>query len=235
MLEPTLIELVPIRAPEIMRHVTQWLRSTHPLCQTKRNARVLFVRLLGFGDSISYLHRPGLLSDLLDGHHRGLGSGNSTSMEHLKATLDIWRRRHHAMSRTHHNHYALTCPLQPEVLIDLSDSAYPLYAYTALHYRPLHGSGVLLGGDQGWLLLAAEDHNRDIAADVVSSVMVSMLASARADTEGTNGSLNPFVEIEINGTDSVQPAEVAQSTVVLDKTAQPKGLKAKASRIQPPA
>ncbi|CAA6674720.1 unnamed protein product [Spirodela intermedia] len=55
--------------------------------------------------------------------------------------LDI----HHAMSRAHHNHYASssllgrTCPSKPEVLIDLSDSAYPLYAYTALHYRPLHG------------------------------------------------------------------------------------------------
>ncbi|CAA7402152.1 unnamed protein product [Spirodela intermedia] len=64
--------------------------------------------------------------------------------------------RHHAMSRTHHNYYASiprresdrqsslfgrTCPWKPEVLIDLSDSAYPLYAYTALHYRPLHDSG----------------------------------------------------------------------------------------------
>ncbi|CAA7400192.1 unnamed protein product [Spirodela intermedia] len=61
--------------------------------------------------------------------------------------------RHHAMSKTHHNYYASiprresdrqsslfgrTCPWKPEVLIDLSDSAYPLYAYTALHYRPLH-------------------------------------------------------------------------------------------------
>ncbi|CAA7405714.1 unnamed protein product [Spirodela intermedia] len=41
------------------------------------------------------------------------------------------------------------------------------------------------------------------AADAVSSVTVSVLASARADTEGTNGSLNPSVEIEINGTDSM--------------------------------
>ncbi|CAA7401778.1 unnamed protein product [Spirodela intermedia] len=60
--------------------------------------------------------------------------------------------RHHAMSRMHHNYYASsdrvggqsslfgrTCPSKPKVLIDLSDSAYLLYACTALHYRPLHG------------------------------------------------------------------------------------------------
>ncbi|CAA7404377.1 unnamed protein product [Spirodela intermedia] len=162
-----------MRATEIMRHVTQWLRSTHSLVpnKTKRSRSVCEA----FG--------PGLLSDLLDGHHRGLDSGNSTSTEHLKATQDHLEEaaqeylgRHHAMSRTHHNYYASiprresdrqsslfgrTCPWKPEVLIDLSDSAYPLYAYTALHYRPLHDSGVLLGGDQGWLLLAAEDHNGD--------------------------------------------------------------------------
>ncbi|CAA6669474.1 unnamed protein product [Spirodela intermedia] len=175
-----------MRVIEIMRHVTQWLQSTHSLVLNKTKHSCSVVRLLGFGDSISYLHRPGLLSDLLDGHHQGLDSGNSTSMEHLKATLDHLEEdghvtcgllssleaqeylgKHHAMSRTHHNHYASsslfgrTCPLQPEVLIDLSDSVYPLYAYTALHYWPLHGSGVLLGGDQGWLLLATEDHNGD--------------------------------------------------------------------------
>ncbi|CAA6674788.1 unnamed protein product [Spirodela intermedia] len=145
-----------MRATEIMRHVTQWLRSTHSLVpnKTKRSRSVCEA----FG--------PGLLSDLLDGHHRGLDSGNSTSTEHLKATQDHLEEaaqeylgRHHAMSRTHHNYYDM--PWKPEVLIDLSDSAYPLYAYTALHYRPLHDSGVLLGGDQGWLLLAAEDHNGD--------------------------------------------------------------------------
>ncbi|CAA6674993.1 unnamed protein product [Spirodela intermedia] len=172
--------------------------------------------------------------------------------------------RHHAMSRTHHNYYASiprresdifsfgrTCPWKPEVLIDLSDSAYPLYAYTALHYRPLHDSGshpchdverhkwhlspknvperhqkACFGPGNGPKIRTVDRLNGRMtdsqdfpsagdprsqrsqekvpqAADAVSSVTVSVLASARANTEGTNGSLNPSIEIEINGMDSV--------------------------------
>ncbi|CAA6656525.1 unnamed protein product [Spirodela intermedia] len=59
--------------------------------------------------------------------------------------------------------FGRTCPWKPEVLIDLSDSAYPLYAYTALHYRPLHDSGVLLGGDQG----SITSHNHDITMALI--------------------------------------------------------------------
>ncbi|CAA6674095.1 unnamed protein product [Spirodela intermedia] len=85
---------------------------------------------------------------LLDGYARP--SFGMDNLRDLVANAEFLGRkhaqeylgRHHAMSRTHHNHYASsslfgrTCPSKLEVLIDLSDSAYPLYVYTALHYRP---------------------------------------------------------------------------------------------------
>ncbi|CAA7401134.1 unnamed protein product [Spirodela intermedia] len=153
--------------------------------------------------------------------------------------------RHHAMSRAHHNHYASTCPSKPEVLIDLSDSAYPLYAYTALHYQPLHGLSYATTTTSSWHSSHITDVERTLAINTrQTTTHIAIHPEARfglgngpkigtidrlnsrltddqdfssqrsrrcqpallfqpTDSQGTNGSLNPSVEIEINGTDSV--------------------------------
>ncbi|CAA6674846.1 unnamed protein product [Spirodela intermedia] len=64
-------------------------------------------------------------------------------------------------------------PSKPEVLIDLSDSAYPLYAYTALHYRPLHGSGAL----------SITRHNHDIIMVLVLYHRCGMYLSYQHKTD----------------------------------------------------
>ncbi|CAA6659260.1 unnamed protein product [Spirodela intermedia] len=143
--------------------------------------------------------------------------------------------RHHAMSRAHQNITHQTCPSKPEVLIDLSDSAYPLYAYTALHYQPLHvdvTEETAVNELNGRTTDVCDSTSAGVfprpesEGAVVDVNQPSIKASAAAteappsDGDGHNGQLDPIVDLEINGGDHVaikapQPFAVADASAVM--------------------
>ncbi|CAA7401131.1 unnamed protein product [Spirodela intermedia] len=151
--------------------------------------------------------------------------------------------RHHAMSRAHHKHYASIPrresgdrrPCYAWSAHRLGDSAYPLYAYTALHYQPLHvdvTEETAVNELNGRTTDVCDSTSAGVfprpesEGAVVDVNQPSIKASAAAteappsDGDGHNGQLDPIVDLEINGGDHVaikapQPFAVADASAVM--------------------